>query len=189
MAKLLKREWAGRFVRMKRRIEAKSGKIFGAGAVMKVLRNYGGLELTAPTVCPSCGLGDRHFITKVPESDVVLLDDDFEPPMSRPEVVTLCGSSRFVGEMAVLAWSLEKDGKIVHTLHLLPAWYTDQHDHQAEHEGVAEAMDALHLEKIRRSDRVLVVNIGGYIGESTAKEIQFSHSIGKPVAFVERVDI
>jgi hypothetical protein len=45
------------------------------------------------------------------------------------------------------------------------------------------ALDALHLRKIDLADRVLVVNPGGYVGESTSREIAYSHATGKPVSF------
>ncbi|WP_235201241.1 hypothetical protein [Microbacterium sp. CH12i] len=44
-------------------------------------------------------------------------------------------------------------------------------------------LDALHLRKIDLSDRVLVVNPGGYIGESTSREIAYAQAAGKPVSF------
>lgn len=41
--------------------------------------------------------------------------------MKKPKIVTLCGSSRFVGIMAVCAWLIERDeGAITMGLHLLP---------------------------------------------------------------------
>ena len=46
---------------------------------------------------------------------------------------------------------------------------------------------ALHLRKIDMADRVLVVNPGGYIGESTSKEIAYAHAIGKPVSFTQHL--
>jgi len=74
-------------------------------------------------------------------------------------------------------------------LHLLPAWYEGGvEDHQAEAEGVAEKMDELHLRKIDLADKVLVVNINGYIGESTAREIVYAKAHAKPVAYVEPID-
>jgi nucleoside 2-deoxyribosyltransferase len=45
------------------------------------------------------------------------------------------------------------------------------------------ALDALHLRKIDLADRVLVVNPGGYIGESTRREIAYARAAGKPVSF------
>ncbi|MGM7665885.1 hypothetical protein [Microbacterium sp. A93] len=48
-------------------------------------------------------------------------------------------------------------------------------------------LDALHLRKIDLADRVLIVNPGGYIGESTSKEIAYAHATGKPVSFTDPV--
>lgn len=47
------------------------------------------------------------------------------------------------------------------------------------------ALGALHLRKIDLADRVLVVNPGGYIGESTHREIDYARATGKPVSFTD----
>lgn len=115
-----------------------------------------------------------------------VIADALDRAVGGPEVVCLCGSSRFIGQMAVEAWELEKAGIIALSCHLLPSWYEGvQQDHQAEHEGVAAQLDELHLRKIDVSDRVRVVNITGYIGERTRAEIDYAESIGCPVQFVE----
>jgi predicted phosphodiesterase len=44
-------------------------------------------------------------------------------------------------------------------------------------------LDALHLSKIELADRVLIVNPGGYVGESTKREIAYATALGKPVEF------
>jgi hypothetical protein len=49
------------------------------------------------------------------------------------------------------------------------------------------ALDALHLAKIDLADRVLVVNPGGYVGESTSREIAYARAAGKPVSFTDPV--
>lgn len=106
---------------------------------------------------------------------------------ARPRIVTLCGSSRFIETFAILAWELEKEGNIVLGLHYLPPSYPGvPESHIAEHEGVAARMDELHLRKIDLSDKVLVLNIGGYYGSSTRREIAYALSQGKPVAFLEK---
>ena len=107
------------------------------------------------------------------------------PPPDRPEIICLCGSSRFVSEMAVIAWGFEKDGKIAMGLHLMPESYGAPADHLAEAEGVAEQMDELHLRKIDLADRVFVVNVGGYIGDSTRREIEYAAQQGKPIVYLE----
>ena len=108
-------------------------------------------------------------------------------PVVRPKIICLCGSSRFVDTMAVIAWTFERDeGVITMGLHLLPAWYTQNADHQAEHEGRAAMMDELHLRKIDLADEVFVVNVNGYIGESTKREIKYAQAHGKLVKFLEK---
>jgi hypothetical protein len=109
-----------------------------------------------------------------------------EPPGgNRPEIVCLLGSTRFIDRMAVIAWELEKRGRIVLSCHLLPAWYGAQPSHQAELEGVAEAMDRLHLRKIDLADWCLVINVGGYVGDSTRREIGYATKLGRPVYYIE----
>ncbi len=49
-----------------------------------------------------------------------------ELTQGRPKIITLCGSSRFCAEMAILAWEFEKGGRIVLVLHLLPDEYCKQ---------------------------------------------------------------
>jgi hypothetical protein len=49
------------------------------------------------------------------------------------------------------------------------------------------ALGALHLRKIDLADRVLVVNPGGYIGESTSREIAYARATGKPISFTDPV--
>ena len=106
---------------------------------------------------------------------------------AKPEVIVLCGSSRFVAEMAVIAWAFERDeGVITMGLHLLPVGYCDDvPGHIAEHEGVAEKMDELHWRKIDLADKIFVVNIGGYIGDSTRAEIEYAERTGKTVKYLE----
>jgi hypothetical protein len=86
--------------------------------------------------------------------------------------------------MAVVAWILERDeGAIVHSLHLLPTWYSKKPipHHLAEYENVAERMDELHLRKIDRSDEIFVVNYADYIGESTAREVEYAKGKYLPI--------
>jgi len=99
------------------------------------------------------------------------------------KVVTLCGSSRFVDIMAVCAWLMERDERVITMgLHFLPRWYCggDRH-HIAESEGVAMAMDELHLRKIDLSDEIFVVNWSDCIGNSTRREIEYAKEHDKPI--------
>lgn len=112
--------------------------------------------------------------------------------MNKPKVVVLCGSSKFCQIMAVCAWLLERDeGAITMGLHLLPECYSaDLPDsYLAEHEGVASAMDELHMRKIDFADEVFVVNYQDYIGNSTKNEIEYAQSYGIPIRWFQHDDI
>lgn len=106
--------------------------------------------------------------------------------MRKPIIICICGSSRFVAEMAIFRWELEKSGEVITLgLHLLPASYIKVRDHGAENEGIAEIMDELHLRKIDVSDKVFIFNKNGYIGKSTRNEIKYAEKIGKPITYLE----
>ena len=105
---------------------------------------------------------------------------------NRPKLVCICGSSRFVAESAVAAWELNKQGVATFFMPLLPRWYPGVREHhQAEAEGVAKNLDDLWLKLIAIADEVLVINVGGYIGERTRIEITHAKFLGKPVKFME----
>jgi hypothetical protein len=48
-------------------------------------------------------------------------------------------------------------------------------------------LDELHLRKIDLSDQIYVLNVGGYIGESTKREIAYAKSKGKEIRYLELV--
>lgn len=98
--------------------------------------------------------------------------------LDRPEIVCICGSARFVEEMREANRELTFAGAIV----VAPG----EADGLVADEQKA-VLDALHLRKIDLSDRVMVVNPGGYIGESTSREIAYARAAGKPVSFTDRV--
>lgn len=101
----------------------------------------------------------------------------------RPEVICLCGSTRFWQTYHDVGWELTLQGKIVFAVGVCK--HAEDHGGEALGQDVADALDELHLRKIDRSDKVLVLNVGGYVGESTAKEIVYAHQTGKPVTFLE----
>lgn len=104
--------------------------------------------------------------------------------MTKPKIVVLCGSSRFVDIMAVCAWLIEREEQAISSgLHLLPDWYSaeDIPSHLAEHEGVAEQMDELHKRKIDLAAEIFVVNYQDYIGDSTKSEIAYAKSKRVPI--------
>jgi nucleoside 2-deoxyribosyltransferase len=101
------------------------------------------------------------------------------PPLERPEIVCICGSMRFADEIRAANWAQSLAGRIV----LAPGEANRTHGSITEEQKTA--LDALHLRKIDLADRVLIVNPGGYIGQSTRREIAYAHARGKPVSFTD----
>ncbi|MET8893997.1 hypothetical protein [Streptomyces albogriseolus] len=98
-----------------------------------------------------------------------------------PPIVAICGSTRFMTEMAEADLRETEDGRIVVKpgcdLKSPHALWADP----AEAEELKVQLDALHRAKIRLADEVLVV--GDYIGDSTRAEIAYARSLDKPVRF------
>ena len=102
----------------------------------------------------------------------------------RPEIVCICGSARFVDEMSAANRDLTFAGVIV----VAPGVFPRAEDHDADElisDEQKTALGALHLRKIDLADRVLVVNPGGYLGESTRREIAYAQATGKPISFTD----
>lgn len=102
---------------------------------------------------------------------------------SKPKIVTLCGSTRFTSEMMREAWRLTVSGVICIHWNILES--KEAFSHGAERDGVKEIVDALYLHKIAMADEVRVVNVGGYIGDSTRTELRHAKKLGKPITWME----
>lgn len=102
-----------------------------------------------------------------------------------PPIVTLCGSTRFRREFEAATYSLTLAGWAVLSV---GCFGRAAHDHESRN-GLTprqkEELDALHLKKIAMSERVHVLNPGGYIGESTAREIGFAFGLGMRITFLD----
>lgn len=86
-------------------------------------------------------------------------------------MVVLCGSIKFAEAFKAAHFAETMAGKIV----LLPCT------------GIADEAfrDAMHKRRIDVADEVLIINVGGYIGESTGRELAYARSKGKKVRFLE----
>lgn len=55
-------------------------------------------------------------------------------------------------------------------------------------EGMKEMLDNMHKRKIDMADEIFVINVGGYIGESTKSEIEYAIRNGKGVNYLEPIE-
>lgn len=94
-------------------------------------------------------------------------------------VITICGSTRFKKEIEAVARDLTLQGHIV----LAPCVFHHQDEEEISTE-IKIQLDNLHKEKINMSDAIFVVNVDGYIGESTYGEIDWANRMKKQVFFL-----
>ncbi len=98
-----------------------------------------------------------------------------------PTVVCLCGSTRFSEAFRAANLRETLAGKIV--LSIGCDFKSD--DALGLTDDDKRRMDELHLRKIDLADEVLILNVGGYIGESTGRELAYATQQGKSVRFLE----
>ena len=94
-------------------------------------------------------------------------------------IITICGSTRFKDQILDTARDLTLMGHIV----LAPCVFHHAEDTELTTEEKIR-LDNLHKEKINMSDAIFVVNVDGYIGESTYGEIDWATRMKKQVFFL-----
>lgn len=97
------------------------------------------------------------------------------------KVITLCGSTKFKAQYLEVQKRLTLEGNIVISVGL----FGHSGDDEVWTEGTKDMLDDMHLRKIDMADEVFVINVGGYIGESTKREIAYAKENGKVVIFLE----
>jgi hypothetical protein len=111
--------------------------------------------------------------------------------LERPTIVCLCGATRFYDVLSKLNLEETLAGKIV--LSIASDRQTEQSIFEAlnesELERVKEKLGLLHFQKIDLADEILVVNVGGYVGESTTREILYARESKKNVRWLEPENI
>ena len=104
------------------------------------------------------------------------------------KVITLCGSTRFKDEFLEAQKRLTLEGNIVISVGLF-GHSGDNEVWEDMDEGTLtktkEMLDDMHKRKIDMADEIYVINVDGYIGESTRSEIEYAMEHGKTVRFLE----
>jgi hypothetical protein len=106
-------------------------------------------------------------------------------PAPRPRIVCLCGSTRFWREFLRANRDETTAGRIVLSVGCFvgaPSFPVAMEPVTPE---VKRKLDELHLRKIDLADEILVLNVGGYIGESTHAEIVYAAAAGKEIRYLE----
>ena len=96
------------------------------------------------------------------------------------KIITLCGSKKFKDEYIREQKRLSLEGNIVISVGL----FGHSGDNEVFTDGVKEMLDDMHLRKIDLADEIFVINPGGYIGQSTRREIEYAQPTGKIINYL-----
>ena len=103
-------------------------------------------------------------------------------------VITLCGSTRFKDAFMEAQKALTLKGYIVISVGLFGHSGDDEVWEGMSEDTLTrtkEMLDDMHKRKIDMADGIFVINVGGYIGESTRSEIQYAKATGKGIDYLE----
>lgn len=128
----------------------------------------------------------RFRSTPIVDDDFESLRDKFDNELCRlrktmPKIVCLCGSTKFMHafQQANLTETVGY-GNIV----LSVGCNTKSDAGLQLGADTKKRLDDLHKRKIDLADEILVLNVGGYIGESTQSEIEYAEALGKPIRYL-----
>ena len=121
--------------------------------------------------------GVRYFFNSARKGK---LQNDKPIVTNKYKIITLCGSIKFKDEFMRVQEKLTLDGNIV----LTPNFFNNIKKEDID-EKTKKMLDEMHKQKIDLSDEIYVINVGGYIGESTKNEIEYAKARGKEVSFME----
>ena len=96
------------------------------------------------------------------------------------KVITLCGSIKFKEEFFKMQEKLTLSENIV----LTPNFFQNIKKEEIN-EQTKKMLDGMHRQKIDMSDAIFVINVNGYIGESTKNEIEYAKSKNKEILYLE----
>ncbi len=102
--------------------------------------------------------------------------------MGTPTIVCLCGSTKFRDAFFKANFDETMAGRIV-----LSVGFFHHIESYTPTLQEKEALDNLHLRKIELADEVLILNVDGYIGISTSRELNYAAGLGKRVRYLEPI--
>jgi hypothetical protein len=98
------------------------------------------------------------------------------------KVITLCGSTKFKDQFMEVQKKLTLEGNIVISV----GCFGHAGDIFSDEQKLM--LDDMHKRKIDMADEIFVINVGGYIGESTKSEIEYAKKHNKKVNYLDNIN-
>lgn len=100
------------------------------------------------------------------------------------KVITLCGSTKFKDQFELANAYLTLQGNVVISL----AFFEQSEGFELT-PAQADLLGNVHFKKIDISDEIYVIDVEGYIGDSTRAEIEYAKEKGKVIRYYSSGDI
>lgn len=100
------------------------------------------------------------------------------------KVITLCGSTKFKEQFDQTNAFLTLQGNIV-----ISVAFFEQTEGFEKTKEQADILGEVHFRKIDISDEIFVIDVNGYIGDSTKKEIEYAEKKGKVIRYYSNSEI
>ncbi|MEZ4908651.1 MAG: hypothetical protein R2771_13655 [Saprospiraceae bacterium] len=95
------------------------------------------------------------------------------------KIITLCGSTKFKDQFIEQQRRLTLEGNIVISVGMF-----GHADNEPITDETKHMLDDMHFKKIDMCDEIFVINVDGYIGYSTNREIEYARSTNKVVNYL-----
>jgi hypothetical protein len=96
-------------------------------------------------------------------------------------IITLCGSTKFKGTYE----DVEKDLALMGHIIITPNCW-GRVDKDPEIDKAKTMLDKIHCKKIDLSDAIYIIDVNGYIGDSTKSEIAYAKLTGKDIYYLSK---
>jgi len=131
----------------------------------------------------------RELMNEILEERLQTSDDNNGLTKKFPKVICLCGSTRFFKEFQEINYQETMKGNIILSVGFYPHFTEQAH---GQNIGITDEqkimLDELHKRKIDLADEIFVINVGGYIGESTRNEIEYAMKHHKKVSYLNAIN-
>lgn len=120
-------------------------------------------------------VADGHILLDLTAREADALAARYVRARERPTIVCLCGSTRYKDHFARAGFHETLAKRIV-----LSIGCDAKSDNELKiTDEMKKQLDELHLRKIELADEVLIIDVDGYVGESTRNEIAHAERLGK----------
>ena len=99
--------------------------------------------------------------------------------MKEMKKIVLCGSTKFIRAFGEWNSRLTMKGNLVYSVAVVTTGNAMENTQKV-------LLDYVHMKKIEASDVVFVLDVGGYIGESTGREIELAKALGKEILYLSK---